>query len=77
MLAAAEVIRGRSISCYPACSPEVRLAGGNYVPVEMDEAVADGNLVTAPAWPALASWLARFQEVLVQAAAKSSNLVEV
>jgi protease I len=43
----------------------------------MDEAVADGNLVTAPAWPALASWLARFQEVLVQAAAKSSNLVEV
>ena len=77
ILAAAEVIQGRNVSCYPACSPEVKLAGGKYVPVEMDEAVADGNLVTAPAWPALASWLAKFQEVLVQASTKNSNLVEV
>ena len=77
ILAAAEVIRGRNVSCYPACSPEVRLAGGNYVPVAMDEAVADGNLVTAPAWPALANWLAKFHAVLVQASAKSSNLVQV
>ena len=27
------------------------LAGGEYVPVEVNEAVVDGNLVTAPAWP--------------------------
>jgi protease I len=77
ILAAAEVIQGRNVSCYPACSPEVRLAGGKYVPVEMDEAVADGNLVTAPAWPALANWLAKFNEVLVQASTKNSSLVEV
>ena len=77
ILAAAEVIRGRDVSCYPACSPEVKLAGAHFVPVAMDEAVADGNLVTAPAWPALASWLAKFQEVLVNHLAKSSNLVQV
>jgi len=77
ILAAAEVIRGKNVSCYPACSPEVRLAGGNYVPVAMDGAVADGNLVTAPAWPALANWLAKFQEVLVHHMARAPKLVEV
>jgi hypothetical protein len=43
----------------------------------MDDAVVDGKLVTAPAWPALASWLAKFQEVLVHHMAGSSRLVEV
>lgn len=77
ILAAAEVIHGKNVSCYPACSPEVRLAGGNYASVAMDGAVADGNLVTAPAWPALANWLAKFQEVLVHHMAKAPKLVEV
>jgi protease I len=77
ILAAAEVIQGKEVSCYPACSPEVRLAGGHYVAVEMDDAVVDGKLVTAPAWPALANWLAKFQEVLVNHMVKNSNLVEV
>lgn len=26
-------------------------AGGTYVPVNVDEAVVDRNLVTSPAWP--------------------------
>ena len=30
----------------------------------MPEAIADGELVTAPAWPAHAAWLAKFLEVL-------------
>lgn len=30
----------------------------------MDEAIADGNLVTAPAWPAHPQWLAEFLKVL-------------
>jgi protease I len=64
MLAAAGVIQGRKVSCYPACSPEVELAGGTYAPVEMTAAVTDGNLVTAPAWPAHPAWLAQFQKVL-------------
>ena len=64
LLAAARVLKGRKVSCYPACSPEVELAGGTFVSLQMTEAVADGNLVTAPAWPAHPAWLAKFQEVL-------------
>jgi protease I len=30
----------------------------------MDQAIVDGNLVSAPAWPALHAWLAKFLEVL-------------
>ena len=64
LLAAAGVLDGRKISCYPACSPEVELAGGTFAPVEMTAAVVDGNLVTAPAWPAHPEWLAKFLAVL-------------
>ncbi len=64
LLAAAGVISGRLVSAYPACAPEVRLAGANYAEIAIDGAVTDGNLVTAPAWPAHPAWLARFLEVL-------------
>lgn len=64
ILAAAEVLKGRKCSCYPAVSPEVTLAGGTYVQVAMTEAVTDGNLVTGPAWPAHPAWLAQFLAVL-------------
>jgi protease I len=50
LLAAANVIRGKRISAYPACSPEVELAGGNARIDQVDAAVTDGNFVTAPAW---------------------------
>jgi protease I len=64
ILAAAGVLKGRIVSAYPACAPEVRLAGGEYAEVAMDKAVVDGNLVTAPAWPAHPDWLAKFLVVL-------------
>jgi protease I len=64
LLAAARVIQGKRLTAYPACAPEVELAGGTYVPVEMTAAVVDGNLVTAPAWPAHPEWLAKFLPVL-------------
>jgi protease I len=32
--------------------------------VAMDKACVDGNLVTAPAWPAHPTWLAEFLRVL-------------
>jgi protease I len=64
VLTAADVVRGRSLSAYPACAPEVRMAGGEYVAVPMDKAHVDGNLVTAPAWPAHPDWLAKFLVVL-------------
>ena len=64
VLAAAEVIEGRRVSAYPACSPEVRLAGGTYADIAVDGAETDGNLITAPAWPAHPAWLAAFLKVL-------------
>ena len=64
VLAAANVLAGKSCSCYPAVSPDVGAAGGQYVEIPMDQAHVDGNLVTAPAWPAHPAWLAAFLKVL-------------
>jgi protease I len=64
ILAAAGVVKGRRLSAYPAVAPEVQIAGGEYADIPIDQAVADGNLVTGPAWPAHPAWLARFLEVL-------------
>ena len=64
LLAAAGILQGRRVNCYPACSPEVELAGGTYVEVDFSEAVVDGKLVTGPAWTAHPAWLAKFLEVL-------------
>ncbi|ASG19915.1 DJ-1/PfpI family protein [Nitrospirillum viridazoti] len=64
ILAAAGVLSGRKVSAYPACRPEVTLAGGEYADIPVDGAVTDGKLVTAPAWPAHAAWLAQLLKVL-------------
>jgi protease I len=64
ILAAADVVRGKKCSAYPAVGPDVTQAGGTYVSLAMTEAIVDGNLVTAPAWPAHPAWLAKFLAVL-------------
>ena len=65
ILAAAGILQGgRTCSAYPACAPEVRAAGGSYAEIAVTEAVTDGHLVTAPAWPAHPAWLAQFAKVL-------------
>ena len=64
VLAAAGVLDGRSCSAYPAVGPDVTRAGGTYMEIPMDAAHVDGNLVTAPAWPAHPAWLAKFLVVL-------------
>ncbi len=64
LLAAAGVIKGRRCSCYPAVAPDVSAAGGTYVEVPIDKACVDGNLVTAPAWPAHPAWLSSFLTIL-------------
>ncbi|MFC5699203.1 DJ-1/PfpI family protein [Pseudomonas sp. GCM10022186] len=64
LLAAAGVLEGRECSAYPACGPEVRLAGGEYVDIPVDAAHVQGNLVTAPAWPAHPAWLGAFLRLL-------------
>lgn len=64
LLAAAGILKGRECSAYPACAPEVELAGGIYVDIPVDQAHLEGNLVTAPAWPAHPVWLAGFLALL-------------
>ncbi len=64
VLAAAGALKGRSCSCYPAVAPDVTSCGGTFVDLAMDQAHTDGNLVTAPAWPAHPAWLAQFLQVL-------------
>ncbi|HTX53914.1 MAG TPA: DJ-1/PfpI family protein [Candidatus Baltobacteraceae bacterium] len=64
ILAAAGVVEGRACSAYPAVGPEVSRAGGKYMDIAIDGAHVEGNLVTAPAWPAHPAWLAKFLNVL-------------
>lgn len=64
ILAAAVDLGGRRVSAYPACAPEVRLAGGEFVDLAVDSAVTCGRLVTAPAWPAHPQWLRQFHALL-------------
>ncbi|MCX7217918.1 MAG: protease, partial [Burkholderiales bacterium] len=49
---------------YPACKPEVELAGGHYAEIAVTEAVTDKNFVTAPAWPAHPAWMTQFLTLL-------------
>jgi protease I len=72
LLAAAGVLKGRRCSCYPAVGPDVVAAGGTYADIAIDNACVDGNLVTAPAWPAHPAWLSAFLEVLETAGAHKS-----
>lgn len=64
LLAAAKVLKGRRCSAYPACQPDVEQAGGSFAAIAIDAAVTDGNLVSAPAWPAHPAWIAQFLQLL-------------
>jgi protease I len=64
LLAGAGVIEGKACSAYPAVGPDVKGAGGKYMDIPVDQAYVDGNLVSAPAWPAHPQWLAKFLKVL-------------
>ena len=65
ILAAAGVLQGKRCTAYPAIAPggpAGRRRMGPHSP--STRPVVDGNLVTAPAWPAHPQWLAKFLEVL-------------
>ncbi|MDY3551881.1 DJ-1/PfpI family protein [Gemmata sp. JC717] len=64
LLAAAGVLKGRTCSAYPAVGPDIGLCGGTLAEVPIDGAHTDGNLVTAPAWPAHPAWLRAFLKLL-------------
>lgn len=64
LLTAAGVLKGKKVSAYPACQPEIEMAGAEYVKLPMDGAITDGQLVTAPAWPAHPAMLKQFVALL-------------
>ena len=64
VLVAAGVVKGRKLTAYPAVGPDITVGGGEFVEIPVDKALVDGNLVTAPAWPAHPDWLAKFFTVL-------------
>jgi protease I len=64
LLTAAGVVEGKGCTAYSAVGPEVKRAGGRWVEAAADQCHVDGNLVTAPAWPAHPRWLAAFLQVL-------------
>lgn len=66
VLVAAGVVKGRTCTAYPAVRPEVEAAGGTWCDVNdtFSNACVDGNIVTAPAWPAHPEWMSKFLKVL-------------
>lgn len=64
ILTAADVVRGKNLTCYAAVGPEVTLAGGNYKDIPPTDAITDGNLTTSPAWPGHQSLLKEFYKLL-------------
>ena len=64
VLAAAGVLGGRECAAYPAVGPTVTGVGGIYKDIPVDQAHTEGNLVTAPAWPAHPAWISQFLDLL-------------
>ena len=66
ILTAANVIKGKTCTAYPAVKPDIDAAGATWCEVNAtaSNACADGNIVTAPAWPAHPEWMRAFLKVL-------------
>ena len=66
VLVAAGVVEGKTCTAYPAVKPDLVRSGAKWADVNatFSNAVVDGNLVTAPAWPAHPEWIRKFLEVL-------------
>lgn len=54
------MLSGRIVTAYPACGPEVMLAGATMREVAADQVVEDGNIVSGPAWPSHPAVMAAF-----------------
>ena len=58
------MLGGRECAAYPAVGPTVNGVGGTYMDIPVDGAHTEGNLVTAPAWPAHPAWISQFLDLL-------------
>ena len=64
-LAAAGVLKGRRTAAYPALEPDIKAAGAEFVNAE---AVLDGAMVSARAWPDHPAWMREFIRLLKEKA---------
>jgi protease I len=66
LLVASGVLKDRRCTAYPAVRPDIEAAGATWItPAEnLDDAHADGNLITAAAWPAHAAFMREFLRAL-------------
>jgi protease I len=64
-LATAGVLAGKRTAAYPALEPDVKAAGGQFVNAE---AVVDGAMVSARAWPDHPAWMREFVRLLKEKA---------
>lgn len=64
ILAAADVLNGKSLTAYQGLKPEIEMAGGIWQDVTPDEAYIDGNLVTAQFWTAIPKWMREYLDLL-------------
>ena len=66
ILAAAGVMEGRRCTAYPALRPDLERAGATWEEVNetFSNAITDGNLVTAAAWPGHPEWIRQFLTLL-------------
>ena len=66
ILVSAGVLAGRRCTAYPSVKHEMQHAGATWADVDegLTEAVVDGNLVTAAAWPGNPQWIRKLLDVL-------------
>ena len=66
ILVSAGVLKGRTCTAYMSVQPDVVDAGAKWCPVNdtVSNSCVDGNLVTAPAWPAHPDWIRDFLKLL-------------
>jgi protease I len=65
VLAAAGVLKGKRTSAYPELEPDVRAAGAEFV---NSDALVDGQMISARAWPDHPAWMREFIKLLKQKA---------
>ncbi|HVA62367.1 MAG TPA: DJ-1/PfpI family protein [Terriglobales bacterium] len=70
ILATANLVKGRTMTCYQLVRSEIIAAGANYIDQEV---VVDGNLVTSRAWPDHPAFMREFMRLL-RATDKSAPL---
>jgi protease I len=72
-LGAAGVLEGRKTAAYPALEPDVGAAGAQFVD---GDAVIDGMMVSARAWPDHPSWMREFVRLLRERAPVEAKAAE-